>query len=152
MYAARQITKKAKTSTVLFKFTEDEHNRINWPFRHCLQILKDGNGTQTDWYNVLFRIGTALNIAKKLYADVTISEIQHIYDLCEAVELRARETQHKVWAITEEEYGWFVAAFETVEELQRVVPRKTFHECGVISNKTIHDKYVKGIDQRVDKK
>ena len=66
------------SSSVLFKYTEKDHENINAPFRRALLNLKSSKGTQTDWFNVTFRVRSAYAIALQMYEDVTIAELKDV--------------------------------------------------------------------------
>lgn len=132
------------TSTVLFKFTEAEHKKINTPFRHSLDILKSGQGTQTDWFNTIFRIKCALLITEKEHERCTVDQLKHVYTICEQLEVRARVSQHKKWDVTPEEAEWLDAAFDAIEELQRSTNRKFYYDTCVKANYQLREQYVAG--------
>lgn len=131
-------------STVMFKFTETEHKKINIPFRESLGFLTSGKGTQTDWFNVMFRVACALAISEKEYEQSTVDQIKHVYKICEEIEVRSRVSNHKEWSVTPEEAEWLEAAFDAIEELQRTVQRKVFYDTSLRVGKELKDKYVEG--------
>lgn len=130
------------SSSVLFKYTDKEHETINAPFRRALLNLKSSKGTQTDWFNVTFRVRSAYAIALQMYEDVTIAELKDVCDMCEAIESRSKKVEHKHWEATVQELEWIEAAFDAVEELQRTVPRKLFFDCCVRADQYLRGKYV----------
>lgn len=131
-------------STVLFKFTEDEHRKINTPYRDSLERLKNNRGNQTDWFNCTHRVRTAVDISKEVCEDVTTLALIAAYQRCEAIEVRAREVDHAKWEATEEDISWIAEAFDVVEELQRTVPRKLFATAAIKSDNYLRDKYIHG--------
>lgn len=141
MKNSKRKTSPHVSSTVLFKFTEKEHREINQPFRDSFQILKSGKGTQTDWFNATFRVLSAYLIAKKTHEDVTIEQLKNVLDICEGLELRARDHQHTKWEVTSEEIEWIEAGLDAIEELQRTINRKIFYECCTEADTYIRKKY-----------
>ena len=132
------------TSTVLFKFTEQEHAKINGPFRHSLQMFKDGTATQTDWFNCTFRIKCAYLISLEKHEDITKLQLKQLVDICEGLEERARAHDHVVWEATPEEIEWLEAGFDAIEELQRTINRKFFYDTCVKADYELREKYVAG--------
>lgn len=130
------------STSVLFKFTPHEHRTINAPFRLSLSNLGKGIGTQSDWFNVTFRIKSSLLVAHEWHEDITISQLQMVYEMCEAVEARSALTDHTVWEATEEELGWFAAGFDAAEEMQKTVHRKLFFGKCAQADKELRAKYV----------
>lgn len=131
-------------STVLFKFTEDEHRKINIPYRRSLERLKNNTGNQTDWFNCTHRVRTAVDVAKEVCEDVTILALVSAYQKCEAIEERARVVNHTKWEATKDELEWMEEAFDVVEELQRTIPRKIFATAAIKSDTYLRDKYIHG--------
>lgn len=131
-------------STILFKFTKTENEKINIPFRHSLSRMKEGIGDQTDWFNIIFRVKCALIITTDNYEEVTVEELNGVYEICERLEARARENEHRVWLATEDEIEWLEAAFDVVEELQVTMNRKYYYNVCVKANYEIREKYVAG--------
>lgn len=130
------------SSSVLFKYTEKEHNTINAPFRQSLLKLKSGKATQTDWFNTTFRVRSAYLIAMQVYADVTIDELKNVCTICEEIEVRSSMVNHSEWVVTPKEVEWLEAAFDALEQMQRDVPRKLFFDCCVSADKFLRGKYV----------
>lgn len=128
----------------MFKFTEQEHTKINVPFRHSLQLLKDGKGTQTDWFNVTFRAKCAYLIALEKFEDITMLELKKVLESCEAIEERARSSDHTTWVATEEELEWIEAGFDAIEEMQRTINRKFFYDTCVKADYQLREQYVAG--------
>ena len=129
-------------STVMFKFTEQEHTKINGPFRHSFQLLKEGKGNQTDWFNVTFRIKCAYLISLEWYEDLTVHELKNVLEKCEAIEKRSEATQHTVWQATPEELDYIEAGLDAVEEMQRTIQRKFFYSTCVKADCELREKYV----------
>lgn len=131
-------------STILFKFTEQEHAKINGPFRHSFQLLKEGKGTQTDWFNTMFRVKCAYLIALEEYEDQTVEELKDVLKICETIEKRAGETQHTQWVATPEELEYMEAGIEAMEEMQRSINRKFLYSTCVKADYQLREQYVAG--------
>lgn len=76
------VKKKYKShSPIIFAVPKELKDKIRKIFELSIKALETNTGNATDWYNATFRTKHALEIAKVIYTDETVKQIQDIVDM-----------------------------------------------------------------------
>jgi hypothetical protein len=98
-----QIKKKYKThNPVVFAVPKELKDKIRRVFELTIKALEINTGTPTDWYNATFRTKHAVEIAKVVYVQETVDELEAVFNML-VLKASEHETNPDWYIFTESE-------------------------------------------------
>lgn len=129
---------------ILFAATKEQKTMIREPPRYSLKKVREGKGTGTDWYNLMFRIRSAKHIAQRTYEKPTQDQINEVYNALMAVMDRAVKVDatNPVYIYTAEELNLIEAGLDAMDAMEDQVMRRLLLEAMHIAKKH-NEKFLK---------
>lgn len=119
-----------KTSP-MFALTYKQKQALIDLLRPSIEALKKNVFHGTDWYNIGFRLKAGVEIAKVVYVESTVKDMEECLKNCMSIKDRFIETKH--WTVTDEELQSILTGMEAVEEMQNQVTRRQMMDAHLIA-------------------
>jgi hypothetical protein len=112
-----------KFNPISWGLTAQEKKNLAAVPKNSLNTFRLNKGTATDWWNFTFRVMLGVEIAKELYVQETVDQLQAILDKCIAV--REQFFVTKEWVIDPETIEEVEDALEAVMQMHSENTRRT---------------------------
>ena len=134
--------RKTKSITpIVFSISKAESDKLKSWIRNSLLVIRSEHANVLSWTNICFRIKVGLEVARTLYEEVTVKEIQECLDVC--LSLRERFEAPSGFSITPAELEHLEAAIDAIDEMQDNCTRRVFLDAHIVA-----DKFMKALTKK----